>query len=1025
VQSQPAFLSLDENILKFDWTESSGYFAYPLEVSSSVYRTKDLINMLRETDFRNPNTLESEMAKNRNRYVPDKKYLLCYNKSAAFCNPANVVQDVFAENRRGNSKEYSSDNLANLFDEGFVIDVHKYNNLLPESCHKEVNYDFIKVIDGDSRRLSNIKIYYETQDIEQLGFDNSNSEINGEAALLPHLIEPGDVVFDVGANQGEWSRKILDIQPGVSLYAFEPVESTFKTLQKNMAGSKADIFNIALSKRSGKKTFYHYSQSSQSARMSTFYRRNSVEEDLNIQPVAVQINTKSLSSFCKSHGIDKIDFLKIDTEGAELDVLKGAASLLQSDKIETIQFEYGGTYTDAGITLKEICALLMQCGYIIFRILPDGLAYIPSWHDSLENYRYSNYLAVSRQTLKDHLSVNKAFFKTCESHEKDYPLVSIYMAVYNSGKYLAQTLNSILNQTFQGFELVIADDGSTDGSLNILKQYAYMNKRIKILKLKHSGVVNARNKAIKKCNPKSKYLINHDSDDISLPDKIERLVEYLEIHPEISVAGCFAEYFDEEGIIKGQPPIEWKPEKIRETFGSMNSMIHSASLMRREVVEKIGGYSKEFPAAQDYDFFSRILMEGFEMANIPEVLHRIRLHPESIGRLNSQLQDEMAKKVQLNYNDHLKERASKGHANCVNSFLVPLLKGEKLQLLLNISRDDKADFNAILKADAEIAKTNEESCRNLIKNNNSEGFPHMWLGLVLWNNCKYAEAWKEFDAAEALGAPKWRTSWYKSLIIRDNHSKWGWQNYELARELVSEVILLRPEFENAKVFQLYLNGYYSQWGQDVLIEDFFDFNPPQYNFFVDVGAYDGITLSNTYHFSKTGWDGLCVEPVSENYDKLLSTHKDSGIKCIRTAVSMTEGEVLISIQGTGSAISDSENSNTEKVMSAKLSTILDSNNIENIDLLSIDAEERDFEVLQSIDLNKFSPKLIVIEYNSITSEKTKMIEYLNDFGYSLWHDNVQDLFFRKEDTVAPPNFWHIKTLNPTRASFTVDDDRKG
>lgn len=648
-QEQPSFMAGNEKMLNYDWTIAKGYFSYPLEISSSVYRVKDILGLLNDLDYKNPNTLESELAKNRNRYVSDKKYLLCYSNSVAFCNPANIVQDVFKNNRKGNSREYSPDNLARLYDEGFVIDIHKYRNLLPESCHQEAGYDIIKLIDANSSRLSNTKIYYDTSDIEQLGFDNSNSDINGEAALLPHLIKPGDIVFDVGANQGEWSRKILDVQPSVSLYAFEPVDSTFNTLKENMADTEANIYNIALSKRSGKKTFYHYNQSNQSARMSTFYRRNSVEENLNIQPVAVQINTKSLSSFCKSHSIDKIDFLKIDTEGAELDVLKGATSLLQSNKIETIQFEYGGTYTDAGITLKEICTLLTQYGYIIFRILPDGLAYIHSWHDSLENYRYSNYLAVSGHVLKDHLSVNKSFFKAWESHENDYPLVSIYMAVYNSEKYLAQTLDSILNQTFQGFELVIANDGSSDNSLDILKQYASSDKRIRLLKLKHSGVVTARNKAIKKCNPKSKYLMNHDSDDISLPDKIERLVEYLEIHSEISVAGCFAEYFDDEGYIKGQPPIEWKPERIRETFGSMNSMIHSASLIRREVVEKIGGYSEEFPAAQDYDFFARALMSGFEMANIPEVLHKIRLHPESIGSTKAELQRELALKVQGTY----------------------------------------------------------------------------------------------------------------------------------------------------------------------------------------------------------------------------------------------------------------------------------------------------------------------------------------------------------------------------------------
>ncbi len=652
-QVQPELKSLNDKMLKVNWTNASGYFGYPLEVSSSVYRIKDLFGLLNDLDYQNPNTLESELARNRDRFISDKRYLLCYDKSIAFCNPANIVQDVFKENRKGNSKEYSPYNLGRLFDEGFVIDIHKYRDFLPEACHKEIGYDLIKVIKEDAERLSNIRIYYETPDLEQIGFDDSNSENNGEAALLPYLIRPGDVVFDVGANQGEWSRKILSVQPNVTLYAFEPVEPTFNMLTENLSDTKANIYNIALSKRSGKKTFYHYNQSSQSARMSTFYRRNSVEENLNIQPVSVRINTKSLSSFCKAHAVDKINFLKIDTEGAELDVLKGAETLLKNNKIEAIQFEYGGTYTDAGITLKEICALLTEYGYVIFRILPDGLAYISKWHESLENYRYSNYLAVSKNIAPGFEPMRGlSLFE-----EGDYPVVSIYMAVYNSGKYLKDTLDSILNQTFKNFELIISDDGSTDNSLDILRQYASKDKRIKLLKLKHSGVVNARNKAIKKCSPRSKYLMNHDSDDISLPNKLEKLIEYLGTHPEISIAGCFAEYFDDEENIKGQPPIEWKPDRIRETFGDMNSMIHSAAVIRREVFDKIGSYDKDFPAAQDYDFFARALMAGFEMANIPEALHRIRLHPESIGSAKSELQQDLAKKVQSTYAAFFNQRS--------------------------------------------------------------------------------------------------------------------------------------------------------------------------------------------------------------------------------------------------------------------------------------------------------------------------------------------------------------------------------
>ena len=107
------------------------------------------------------------------------------------------------------------------------------------------------------------------------------------------------------------------------------------------------------------------------------------------------MKTITLDSFCKKNQILHIDFLKIDTEGSELGVLLGAHNLLTNKQIEIIQFEYGGTYPDAGITLKEVYNLLEKNGYRVFRIIPNGLIQISRWRDALENARYSNYLAIA------------------------------------------------------------------------------------------------------------------------------------------------------------------------------------------------------------------------------------------------------------------------------------------------------------------------------------------------------------------------------------------------------------------------------------------------------------------------------------------------------------------------------------------------------------------------------------------------------------------------------------------------------
>ena len=259
-----------------------------------------------------------------------------------------------------------------------------------------------------------------------------------------------------------------------------------------------------------------------------------------------------------------------------------------------------------------------------------------------------------------------------------FPIVSIIMPVYNSEKYLAETLDSILLQTYCDFEIIMADDGSTDKSLQIARDYEYKDKRIKVLSLPHNGEVKTRNEAIKHTNPESKYLLNHDSDDISLPDKLEKLVGYLEEHPEIAIVGCFAEYFDDEYVYRGKPPIEWQPERIRETFGQINSIINSTALIRRDIFDTLGGYREEYRSADDYDFFARALLAGFSLANIPESLHKIRLHPNSIGSKRSQLQEKLAQQIRQNYNNHFVNPNSNHLANKQSKKILEILHTSEL-----------------------------------------------------------------------------------------------------------------------------------------------------------------------------------------------------------------------------------------------------------------------------------------------------------------------------------------------------------
>lgn len=139
--AQPAFNPASHGIVKFSWPNTPHDFGYPLEVSSSIYRTADLLPLLEQLPFTNPNTLEGLMAANAQLYAAARPGLLCFDQSVAFCNPINVVQTT-CHNRSGDNPQHAAQRLADLFDQGYSVDVERYAGFVPQACHQEVELIF-------------------------------------------------------------------------------------------------------------------------------------------------------------------------------------------------------------------------------------------------------------------------------------------------------------------------------------------------------------------------------------------------------------------------------------------------------------------------------------------------------------------------------------------------------------------------------------------------------------------------------------------------------------------------------------------------------------------------------------------------------------------------------------------------------------------------------------------------------------------------------------------------------------------
>ncbi len=206
---------------------------------------------------------------------------------------------------------------------------------------------------------------------------------------------------------------------------------------------------------------------------------------------------------------------------------------------------------------------------------------------------------------------------------KTNPTVSVIMPVYNCGPYLAEAVESILRQTWKDFEFIIVDDGSTDDSLAVLEKYARQDDRIRVISRPNTGIVGALNDAL--VAARGKYVARMDGDDVSLPQRLQLQVEYLELNPSCVAVGASAQLVDEEGDPLCIVPAWTDPRRLNDDllrFGG-SALIAASAVMRTDAVRRVGAYRKEFQWTEHKDLFIRLAEIG-QLANVPEVLYLYR-----------------------------------------------------------------------------------------------------------------------------------------------------------------------------------------------------------------------------------------------------------------------------------------------------------------------------------------------------------------------------------------------------------------
>ena len=203
------------------------------------------------------------------------------------------------------------------------------------------------------------------------------------------------------------------------------------------------------------------------------------------------------------------------------------------------------------------------------------------------------------------------------------PLVSVAMVVCNVDRFLAESIESILRQTFTQLEFIIVDFGSTDKSKSVISGYAAQDSRVKFHEIPNCGLAEARNAA---CSlAQGEYIAIMDADDVSVPDRLIAQVAFMEEHTGVGIVGGATEWIDATGRGWGIHDCPTEDREIKSALAFYHPFFHPAILIRRRAFGFIGGYRPGFAQAEDYDLAMRI-SEHYRCANLRQVVLQYRIH---------------------------------------------------------------------------------------------------------------------------------------------------------------------------------------------------------------------------------------------------------------------------------------------------------------------------------------------------------------------------------------------------------------
>ncbi len=517
-QKAPIFEAVSSRILKFNWTTAQYDFGYPLEVSSSIYRTRDVLPLISQSsDVTNPNRLEVFLDQTKQRFFDSHPELLCFATSVSFCNPANTVQPIYL-NRFGGNSAGSVYSLGRHFDLGYRINLAPLANFVSNACHQEIEFEFI-------RPHSPSGFLVATVDLKENVLSGSEKSQEGHE---PESQED----FSLSCTL-EMSR--LDVQELELVLKFidwlkiwrstaEKVPWLLQVL-RGMADEKhdelaelAEILDTYKGRLSEILRQYHEQEQG----------KKWLEDHLNLLHQKLQSTEQAFQN--------------------QLSQMENLATS-RTYKLATI-------FRDARHS-KRLC-LLFPLRFTWF--------FLRFWIKTpMKNILYR---------------IQKTFYKQKKQlwdrqWPKDKPLVSVVIPCYNYGQYVEEAIDSVLSQTWQDLEIIVVDDGSDDPeTVRILD--GLRKPKTQVIRQKNLKLSAARNRGIRAA--RGKYVCCLDADDKIAPTYLERCLYRLETEG-LDICGSWQQNFEnDDSILK---PGQFSLNALLESNCMINAALFRPSLWHK------------------------------------------------------------------------------------------------------------------------------------------------------------------------------------------------------------------------------------------------------------------------------------------------------------------------------------------------------------------------------------------------------------------------------------------------------------